>query len=122
MKGAWLAAGLALTGVAVLGAALPVLPSTIFALGAAWCFARSNPRLERWLLEHPRFGPAIHAWRTQRAIATSAKVLALGSMAASGLIVALTSTGLVVAAAWLVLAASAAYVATRPTPAGDPAR
>lgn len=59
MKPLRMIAGLALTGMAMLGALLPVMPSTVFALGAAACFARSSPRLERWLLHQPTLGPAV---------------------------------------------------------------
>ncbi|MBL6431583.1 MAG: DUF454 family protein [Alphaproteobacteria bacterium] len=34
-----------------------------FFIAAAAPDARSSPRLERWLLRHPRIGPAIRAWR-----------------------------------------------------------
>ena len=43
---------------------------------SAACFARSSPRLEAWLLNHPRFGPALCAWREERAIPRRAKIAA----------------------------------------------
>ncbi len=47
-----------------------------FVLLAAFCFARSNQRWERWLVEHPRFGPHIRAWRSRGAISRKGKVAA----------------------------------------------
>src|SRR3546814_2092907 len=60
-------------GIGAVGAFVPLLPTTIFIILALGCFARSSPRLEHWLLNHERFGPALRAWRDQRAISRSAK-------------------------------------------------
>ncbi|MCB9793153.1 MAG: YbaN family protein [Alphaproteobacteria bacterium] len=113
----WVAAGLGLTGLAILGALLPVMPSTVFAIGAAGCFSRSSPKLERWLLTHPRLGPTVLAWRAERAIPFKAKVVALSSMAASGALMVFTAPPRVSGVAVVVLLASALYVGTRPEPA-----
>lgn len=104
--------GAGASAVAVAGVFLPLLPTTPFALIAAWAFARSSPRLEAWLLAHPRIGPAIGAWRERQAIPSRAKLVASVSLPASwgGLWLAdvgalgLTASGLVLAAvgAWLV--------------------
>ncbi|AVF05719.1 DUF454 domain-containing protein [Devosia sp. I507] len=65
-----------MTGLGIVGAFLPLLPTTPLLILATWFFARSSPRLERWLLEHPRFGGLLRAWRDQGAIPRRAKILA----------------------------------------------
>jgi uncharacterized protein len=82
MRGIWLAGGGLFLGLGLLGVVLPVLPTTPFLLLAAACFARSSPRLHRWLLHHPVFGPPIRNWEENGAISRPAKRLAVGSMAA----------------------------------------
>ena len=72
----YLLLGLAMTGLGIVGAFLPLLPTTPLLILATWFFARSSPRLERWLLEHPRFGGLLRAWRDQGAIPRRAKILA----------------------------------------------
>ena len=64
----YLAAGFASLGLAAIGAILPVLPTTVFVILAAYCFARSSPAFEARLLNHSLFGPHILAWRERGAI------------------------------------------------------
>ncbi len=107
--------GVAATGLALAGVALPLVPTVPFALLAAWAFARSSPELEARLLAHPRLGPSIRAWRERRAIPRRAKALAGLSVAASGTAIWATGPSIsVAAAATLVLAAVAAWIGTRP--------
>ena len=75
---AYQALGLLALGLGILGAFLPLLPTTPFLLLAAWCFAKSNPQWEARLLAHPKYGPLILAWREHGAIPVSAKRLAVG--------------------------------------------
>lgn len=110
--------GCLMLALGAIGAVLPLMPTTIFLIAAAWCFARSSPRLEAWLFQHPRFGPALRAWRDQRAISRTSKLLACAGMALGFVIFWMTASpgplvAIMVAAA---LAACAAYVSTRAEP------
>jgi len=109
--------GLCLVGIGVVGLLLPLLPSTIFFILAAAAFARSSPRLERWLLKQDRIGPAIRAWRANGAIPRRGKVAALAGMA-SGFAVFFVAVRPGWTSALLVaglLIACAIFVATRPS-------
>jgi hypothetical protein len=103
---------------AVLGAAglvLPLVPGTLFLIIAAYCFARSSQRMESWLVNHPKLGPPIRRWHETRAIPRRAKVVAVASMAASLVLMTFTSAPpIALAATALLMAASAAYVLSRP--------
>lgn len=69
--------GLFCVGLAVLGALLPVLPTTVFLIMAAACFAKSSPRMQKKLLENKTFGPLILDWQQHRSIPKKAKRMAL---------------------------------------------
>lgn len=67
-------------GLGVLGAVLPVLPTTPFMLLAAWGFSRSSRRFERWLVQHPWFGPGIVRFRTHRVVPARVKRVSYATM------------------------------------------
>ena len=117
MKLVYIAIGSIAVALGIAGVFLPLLPTTPFLLVAAWAFARSSPRLEAWLVEHPRLGPPLIAWREKRAIPARAKVVAILAMAASLAYMLWSPTIPVIgkAAAALVLAASATFILTRPS-------
>jgi uncharacterized membrane protein YbaN (DUF454 family) len=77
----WLLAGGCSLLLGIVGIFLPLLPTTPFVLLAAFCFSRGSLRCERWLLQHPRFGPMVRDWRAHHAIPRRAKQLALVMMA-----------------------------------------
>lgn len=62
--------------VGFVGIFVPLLPTTPFVLLAAMCYSRGSDRFHAWILDHPRFGPTIHAWREHGAIGVRAKVVA----------------------------------------------
>ena len=91
VRWAWLAAGWFCFGVAVVGIALPGLPTTGPLLLALACFARGSERVHSWLLNHRIFGPPLQRWQKERLIPLRAKVLAVSMMVASFAYVALGS-------------------------------
>jgi hypothetical protein len=82
----YLLSGIAALALGVIGLFLPLLPTAPFVILAAYCFGRSNPKLERRLLSHRRLGPHIHAWRSRGAISRSGKRAALLAFIASAAI------------------------------------
>ncbi len=102
----------------VIGTVVPLMPTTIFLILASWFFARSSPRLEAWLLDHPRFGRTLRAWNETGPVPRQAKAMACIGMTAGfvlfligahpGLWLALSVAG--------VMLASALYVVSRPAP------
>ncbi|GHC72921.1 YbaN family protein [Limoniibacter endophyticus] len=73
--------GLLMVAFGVIGAFLPIMPSTIFFIVAVWAFGRSSPKLETWLLDHPRFGPPLLRWQKHGAISPASKRLACAGIA-----------------------------------------
>ncbi|PWG01708.1 DUF454 domain-containing protein [Sphingosinicella humi] len=86
MRLAYLAGGAISLLLGLVGAFVPLLPTVPFVILAAFCFARSSPRLETWLVGHRRFGPHIQAWRSRGAISPAGKRAALFAFALSALL------------------------------------
>ena len=118
MRWLWFMTGWLMVALGFIGALLPVMPTTIFLMMAVACFARSSPRFEQWLLQHPQFGPPLRQWREEGAISRKGRRMAFIGMAAGYVIFWLSARpgwglGLGVAAFFV---AGAVYVGTRPLP------
>lgn len=81
MRLLWLAGGLLSVAIGGIGIVVPGLPTTVFFIIAAWCFSKSNERLERWVLELPGIGPMVQDYRRGLGMPRRAKVFALSTMA-----------------------------------------
>jgi uncharacterized membrane protein YbaN (DUF454 family) len=117
MRGVFLVLGAVFTLAGLIGAVLPLLPTTPFLILAAACFARSSPRLEARILNDPRFGPLVREWRERGAIPPKAKLLAVGGMT-GGYTVFLLATNPALPVAILVaalMALVAAWILSRPS-------
>jgi uncharacterized membrane protein YbaN (DUF454 family) len=64
----------------LIGAILPVLPTTPFLLVAAFAFGKSSPKAREWLINHAHFGAPIQDWEERGAISRRAKILAVSMM------------------------------------------
>lgn len=115
----YLAAGCIMLALGIVGAFVPVMPTTIFLILAAWCFSRSSRRLETWLIEHRQFGPVLQAWRREGAIPRRGKVMAVGGMVLGfGLFWLGAHPRLeLLAGVFLAAIACAIYIVSRPEPA-----
>lgn len=67
----------------IIGAFLPVLPTTPFLLLSAWCFVKSSPKAHQWLYRQPGLGKSLRDWERNKSIAKSTKVVAISMIALS---------------------------------------
>jgi len=113
----WLLTGLASVVIGAVGVVLPLLPTTPFLLIAAFAFARSSARLDRWLRGHPSFGSLIENWDREGSIDRRTKRIALVV-----LLLTPVASWFIGAPSWViivqivVLSGAALFILTRPSP------
>lgn len=71
---AWGAAGLVCFGLAMVGVALPFIPTTPFLLLAAFCFARSSRRLNDWFHNTKLYHTVLEDYVSKRTMTMKAKL------------------------------------------------
>lgn len=105
--------GLLLVGIGGVGIILPGLPTTVFFIGAAACFARSSPRFEQWVLDLPRIGPMVRDYRRGLGMPHRAKIIAVTAILAAILVSSILipswtgrslAIGLALVGVWYILA------------------
>jgi uncharacterized protein len=69
--------GTVCVGLGVLGMFLPLMPTTVFLLMAAYCYSRSSDKFHNWLLNNRWFGSYIKNYRSKRGITIRQKVTTL---------------------------------------------
>ncbi len=67
----------------LIGAFIPILPTVPFILLSAYCFSKSSPKMQSWILSRPHLGPAIIEWNNHQIIRPRAKILATIAITAS---------------------------------------
>ena len=76
----WVGAGFTSVGVGSVGLVVPGLPTTVFFVFAAWCFSRSSPRFEQWVLDLPTVGPMVRDYRAGLGMPRRSKLVAVTMM------------------------------------------
>lgn len=79
-RAGWLTAGFGSVGLGAVGVIVPGLPTTVFFIGAAWCFGHCSPRFEQWVLHLPSVGPMVQDHRDGLGMPRRAKVIAISMM------------------------------------------
>ena len=60
----------------IIGAFLPILPTTPFLLLAAYFYSKSSTKIHQWMLQHKYLGPPLKDWQQNGVIGIKAKILA----------------------------------------------
>lgn len=60
----------------IIGAFLPILPTTPFLLLAAYFYSKSSSKIHHWMLRHKYLGPPLKDWQRNGVIGIKAKILA----------------------------------------------
>jgi len=75
--------GIISLGLGIIGAFLPLLPTTPFVLLSAYLFAKSSDKMHNWIMNHKIFGQLIRNFNEDKAIPLHAKILAIAMMSIS---------------------------------------
>ncbi|HCA42863.1 MAG TPA: DUF454 domain-containing protein [Bacteroidetes bacterium] len=70
-------AGHTFVGLGILGALLPVMPTTIFLILAGSCYAKSSPKFYNWLMTNKFFGKYLKNYKDKKGTPLSVKIISI---------------------------------------------
>ena len=79
-----------------IGALLPGMPTTVFLILAAWAASKGWPQVDTWLMNHPKYGTTLRAWRENGTVPRKAKWIASIMMLLSSIMMLFTNAPLAV--------------------------
>jgi uncharacterized membrane protein YbaN (DUF454 family) len=79
-RGVYFSVGALSVVLGVIGIFVPLWPTTCFLLLAAWCFARSSTRAERWLYENRLFGQYLKDYREDGTISPRVRTTSVATL------------------------------------------
>jgi uncharacterized protein len=82
----WIGLGFFFVALGFIGAFVPVMPSTVFFIIAAWCFSRGSERWLQWLLALPTVGPLVRDYREGKGMPARTKLIAVSMLSVAVLI------------------------------------
>lgn len=113
----WLTLTWVSIALAIIGALLPGLPTTVFVLIAAWSASRCSPRLRNWLEQHPIFGERLRNWEQGGHIDRRTKWAAtFGMLLALSIVLISINHPILLTAILVFIAIGAIVVWSRPEP------
>jgi len=80
MKSLLLLLGFIFVGLGFIGIIIPGMPTTVFMILAAACFAKSSPKFEQWILDLPGIGRLVKDHRDGLGMPQKSKVVAIAMM------------------------------------------
>lgn len=111
----WRIIGCVCFALGAIGLFLPIWPTTIFWIFAAFAFVRSNPAWAAWIYARPGIGKPIRRFVETGALNRTSKLAALAGMTLAGTVSAILLRGntLYLTSIALLLACGALFVVTR---------
>lgn len=77
-----IALGWIFVALGVIGIFVPLMPSTIFFILAAWCFSKSSQKFYNQLINHPRVGKVVRDFYEKRGLPLKTKIVSITLMSA----------------------------------------
>jgi uncharacterized membrane protein YbaN (DUF454 family) len=87
----WIITGFIFVGLAYIGIILPGIPTTFFAILAAYSFSKSSPKLQQWIYNHKFFGKHVLNWEKKRIYPELGRRMMITMMALSSVIIFLST-------------------------------